>query len=166
MSSFEGKTLFVTGLSGSGKTTLGESLKVHDDFVHFNVDVWAFGGDPIMESAAVPGPDMIAKRNPDIKAAFDEMVSKGFSKLAAGETVEFSAWEPFYSRLCPAILAAREAIGTSKNIVVTFSVYVRAVRDYLRQHLGPTLAIVILNPAIEDVGYRKVAHLKNTATER
>ena len=165
MASF-GKLLFVCGLSGSGKTTLGELLKNNDNFVHFNVDVWAFGGDPVGESAAVPGPEMIAKRDPDIKAAFDHMAANGFSKLSAGEVTEFSAWEPFFSRLYPAILSAREAAGADKDMVVTFSVYLRSIRDYLRQHLGESLIFVVLNPSVDSVGFRKVAHLKNTAAAR
>jgi gluconate kinase len=167
MATHNGKLLFVSGLSGSGKTTLGELLKKEDQFVHFNVDVWAFGGNPVEESAAVPGPAMMANRDPDVKAAFDNMIANGFSKLAQGQSVEWAVWENFFSKLCPAINAARETIG-EKSMVVTFSVYLRSVRDYLRQNLGAPgeLAFVVLNPSVESVGARKVQHLKNTAEER
>jgi hypothetical protein len=161
-----GRFLFVSGLSGSGKTTLGESLKTKSSFVHFNVDVWAFGGDPVLESEAVPGPDMMKKMNPDTKAAFDAMAAGGFKRLAAGEETEWGAWEGFFSRLCPAVIAARAKCGPSQNFVVTFSVYLRSVRDYLRKQLGDELAFVVLNPSIENVGLRKVQHLRNTASGR
>lgn len=160
-----GKFLFVSGLSGSGKTTLGESLKNNNDFVHFNVDVWAFGGDPIAQSNSVPDPEMMAKRDPIVKEAFDNMIANGFSKLQAGQSVDPTVWETFFALLCPAILSAREASG-EKDLVVTFSVYLRSVRDFVRQQLGADLAFVVLNPSIENVGLRKVAHLRNTAAER
>jgi gluconate kinase len=162
----EGKLLFVTGLSGSGKTTLGEKLKKENGFIHFNVDIWAFGGDPVEESASVPTPAMMEKRDPVIKEAFDNMAANGFRKLAAGETVSFEVWEKFFSLLVPAIKNVQEKIEKDQNLVITFSVYCRSVRDYLRSQLGEKLAFVVLNPSIENVGFRKVLHLRNTASER
>eukprot|EP01124_Arcella_intermedia_P014803 TRINITY_DN2136_c0_g1_i2.p1 TRINITY_DN2136_c0_g1~~TRINITY_DN2136_c0_g1_i2.p1 ORF type:complete len:236 (-),score=37.97 TRINITY_DN2136_c0_g1_i2:8-715(-) len=161
-----GKFVFITGLSGSGKTTLGELLKTQDGFVHFNVDVWAFGGDPILQSESVPTPEMISKRDPTIKAAFDNMAANGFTKLSANEPTDPSTWYPFFDLLCPAILSARQAVGPEKNFVVTFSVYLRHVRAYVRGKLGESLAFVVLNPSVEDVASRKVAHLRNTAESR
>lgn len=158
--------VFVTGLSGSGKTTLGEQLKSKDGFAHFNVDVWAFGGDPLLESNSVPGPEMMKNRDPAIKEAFDNMIANGFGKLSKGEEVEFSAWENFFSLLCPAVLAAQSKLPTNTNLVVSFSVYLEKVRDYLRQHLSNDIRFIILNPSIEHVAIRKVNHLKNTAAER
>ena len=50
--------------------------------------------------------------------------------------------------------------------MVIFSVYLQKVRDYLRKELGDDLAFVVLNPSIENVGLRKVQHLRSTASER
>lgn len=160
-----GKLLFVSGLSGAGKTTLGELLKSEDNFAHFNVDVWAFGGDPIAQSGEVPNPAMMEKRDPNIKEAFDNMIENGFKKIASGETVDFQVWENFFSKLVIDIKAARNSLD-DKNLVVTFSVYLTSVRDYLRQQLGEDLAFIVLNPSIEHVGIRKVDHLRNTAATR
>lgn len=159
-----GNLVFVTGLSGSGKTTLGERLKKDAGFAHFNCDIWAFGGDPIEESASVPTPAMMEKRDPAVKAAFDAMVANGFVKLASGETPDPQAWETFYNLLCPAITEARAKLG-DKPMVVTFSVYLRSARDSLREKL-PGVAFVVLNPNIDDVGFRKADHLRNTAQAR
>jgi gluconate kinase len=162
----ERKLLFITGLSGSGKTTLGEKLKNENGFIHFNVDIWAFGGDPVEQSASVPTPAMMEKRDPVIKEAFDNMAANGFRKLAAGESVSFEIWEKFFSLLVPAIKNTQEKTGNGKNLVITFSVYCRSVRDYLRSQLGEKLAFIVLNPSVENVGFRKVQHLRNTASER
>ncbi len=159
-----GRIIFVSGLSGSGKTTLGERLKLQNGFVHFNVDVWAFGGDPVAESDQVPNPAMMAKRDPQIQAAFDVMISQGFQALAAGGSPQFSVWENFFSILIPAVLHEHES-QPDKDIVVTFSVYLRSVRDYLRRQVK-NLIFIVLNPDIEHVAARKVQHLRNTATSR
>jgi hypothetical protein len=164
------KLLFVTGLSGSGKTTLGELLKNENNFVHFNVDVWAFGGDPIEESALVPNPQMMAKRDPEIQGLFDKMIENGFKKLAGGETPAFDSWTAFFDRLVPVVKVAHTAASKDgKDLVVTFSVYLRAVRDYLRQQFQPEITdtyFVILHPDVNVVAQRKVQHLRNTAEAR
>lgn len=157
--------LFVSGLSGSGKTTLGEALKKESGYVHFNVDVWAFGGDPIEQSDAVPNAEMMKNIDPEVKSSFDNMIANGFGKISKGEAVPMEVWSNFFSRLCPVVSKAREE-NVGKNMIVSFSVYLRSVRDYIRQQLGPELKFVVLNPSIEKVGERKVQHLKNTATAR
>jgi gluconate kinase len=159
------KCIFVSGLSGSGKTTTGERLKKDSDYLHFNVDVWVFGGDPVAESAAVPDPAMMAKQDPEIKKLFDDMIANGFRKLAAGETVPLDVWTPFFSRLCTAVNDVRK-LNPNKNLVVTFSAYTKQVRNFIREQLGADIGMVVLNPSIEKVGFRKVQHLKNTAEAR
>jgi hypothetical protein len=160
-----GKVIFISGLSGSGKTTLGERFKANNyNCLHFNVDVWAFGGNPITESDQVPNPQMMAKRNPEVQAAFDNMIAHGFTTLASGQSPDFSVWEGFFSKLVPAIKDAREN-HPEKDLVVTFSVYLRSVRGYLRQHIE-NLIFIVLNPEIEHVAARKVQHLRNTAAAR
>lgn len=161
-----GRIIFVSGLSGSGKTTLGERCKAdsNHNFLHFNVDVWAFGGDPIKESDQVPNPTMMAKRDPEIQAAFDQMIAKGFSVLAKGEQPDFIVWENFFSKLIPCIQSTH-ALYPNHHMIVSFSVYLRSIRDYLRNHIDDLLFIV-LNPDIEHVALRKVQHLRNTAAAR
>lgn len=158
--------LFISGLSGAGKTTLGEKLKEEDGFTHFNVDVWAFGGNPTADSGAVPTPAMMERRDPVVKTAFDQMIQHGFQKLAAGEAVPFNVWENFFKLLCDAVVDYREKLGPSFKLVVSFSVYLRSVRDYIRSRLGSDLAFVVLNPSIESVGVHKVEHMRNTASQR
>lgn len=163
------KVLFVTGLSGAGKTTLGELLKQENGFLHFNVDVWAFGGHPLDESALVPNPEMMAKRDSEIQALFDAMVEGGFKKLAAGETPDAAVWEAFFVRLAPAVKeAATRAATEGKQLVVSFSVYLRSVRDAVRRLLAPEIDVffVVLAPDVDVVATRKVDHLRNTAASR
>jgi hypothetical protein len=108
---------------------------------------------------------MMEKRDPKIAKAFDYIVANGFRKLAEGNIVELSIWEKFFSLLVPVILTTRHE-HIDRDLVITFSVYCRSIRDYLREELGNDLAFIILNPSIISVGERKVAHLKNTAIAR
>jgi len=158
------KLIFISGLSGSGKTTLGEQLKLQQKFLHFNVDIWAFGGDPIEESNLVPTPAMLAKRDPIIKEAFDTMAQQGFAKLTVKEDVPFSIWEQFFNLLCNEIIKVQTKYP-EQVIVITFSVYLRSIRDYIRNRL-PNIRFIILDPNIEIVANRKVQHLRNTAQSR
>lgn len=169
------KFLFITGLSGAGKTTLGEALKNNStgEFVHFNVDVWAFGGDAIVESSAVPTPAMMEKRDPHLKTLFDTMISEGFQKLSAGEVIaDNTVWTNFFDALFPALENAfAETKTAGKTLIVSFSVYLQHVRDYIRAHFAALEApvavhFVVLSPRVEDVAQRKVQHLKNTAEAR
>jgi adenylylsulfate kinase-like enzyme len=167
MSTNKGKFLWITGLSGAGKTTLGEALKnsAHN-FQHFNVDIWVFGGNPITESHLVPTPDMMKSQDPVVKAAFDQMIAQGFQALGKGEAVDFSVWKQFFDLLIPKLQQFRHELPANANLVVTFSVYLQSIRQYLRQELGEDLQFVILNPSVEDVAMRKVNHLQNTAKAR
>ncbi len=159
-----GKIVFVSGLSGSGKTTLGERFKTNNGWVHFNVDVWAFGGDPINESDQVPNPAMMAKRDPEIQSAFDNMMVNGFRSLANGIIPDFVVWENFFSKLIPVIQQFHENNPT-KDLIVTFSVYLQSIRDYLRNQIRD-LIFIVLNPSVDNVATRKIQHLRNTATSR
>lgn len=157
--------VFITGLSGAGKTTLGERLKLENNFLHFNVDVWAFGGDAVVDSDKVPDAAMNAKRDPEIKLLFDNMYENGIAKLLAGEEPVLSTFHEFFDRLVPAILEVRNN-NPERDFVVTFSVYMRETRDYIRALLGQQLAFIVLNPSIEKVADRRVRHWQESAKER
>ena len=159
-----GKFVFVTGLSGAGKTTLGECLKKDDNFLHFNVDVWAFGGDAITESGKVPDAEMKDKRDPELKQLFDNMYEKGLARISCGDP-SMQVFEDFFTRLAPDVLAVRNQ-NPDRHLVVSFSVYLREVRDMVRRLFGEDLHFIVLNPSIEKVARRRVQHWQDTAKER
>ena len=99
------------------------------------------------------------------KNSFNVMMSEGFGKLSKGEHVDVAVWENFFCLLCPVIKAVKNDCHP-KNLVVSFSVYLRCVRDFLRTELGPDLGFVVLNPNVDKVAERKVAHLQETASQR
>jgi len=157
-----GKFLFVSGYRGSGKTSLGERLKRDHNFLHFNADVWVFGGDPILESGEIPDVAMMARRDPALNEIFDTMMEKGYGALASGAAAPLDVWVPFHSRLCAAIRKIRED-NIARDLVVSFSVHMASVREYIREQLGSSLLFVILYPSVDQVGRRRYEHLKETA---
>lgn len=64
------RLIWISGQSGSGKTTLGNELqKQCKGVLHFDGDVFGFGGDAIQFSG-IPTAEMVEKRPPHLKVVF------------------------------------------------------------------------------------------------
>lgn len=131
--------VWVSGQSGSGKTTLGQAFHRLGWGVHFDGDVFGHGGDAVTESG-IATEAMLEKRSPRMKDAWTRMEKEGFGRLFKGEEAPLEYWQPFHSMLCEGVAKAWEQCAPS-NMVVTFSVYSRLVRDYIRSQLPQVMEI-------------------------
>jgi gluconate kinase len=133
--------LFITGQSGAGKTTLGNNLKAQCGFVHFDGDVFAHGGDATAFSG-IPTPDMVARTDPQLKKIYDDCATNAFGGLFVGREVALAEWQPFVDLLL-AEVKRKWVESAPKSMVVTWSVYPKSLRDYIRTQL-PDVQFVVL----------------------
>jgi gluconate kinase len=137
------KLLFVTGQSGAGKTTLGNNLKEQYGFVHFDGDVFAHGGDATAFSG-IPTPEMVARTDPQLKRIYADCATNAFGGLFVGRDVALAEWQPFVDLLLADVARKwAEAAPSSSSMVVTWSVYPKSLRDYVRTQL-PDVQFVVL----------------------
>eukprot|EP01124_Arcella_intermedia_P026273 TRINITY_DN4896_c0_g1_i1.p1 TRINITY_DN4896_c0_g1~~TRINITY_DN4896_c0_g1_i1.p1 ORF type:complete len:211 (+),score=17.34 TRINITY_DN4896_c0_g1_i1:42-674(+) len=148
------KLVWVTGRSGAGKSTLAESLKSTYNFLHFDVDVWSLGGDPITEAGELPTPERLAQNSR--KHLWEPFVAN-YIKLFNGEETDMAVWEAFYEPLCKDILERWKAIPDCR-MVIAQSVYLRRVRDYIRTQL-PAVEFIILDTPAHLSSRRKVQQI-------
>ena len=146
--------LWVCGQSGCGKTTAGEGLRTSRGFAHFDGDVWASGGDPLLQTG-IPDAAMMANASADAverRALFAELGAT-FGDMFEGKSVELERWLPFHRAICQAVRAAW--LASDKSMVVSFSVYRRDVRDFIRAQL-PEVRFVVLDDVAGGAARRKL----------
>ena len=157
-----GRVIFITGRSSAGKTTLGAAFKTLDDCIHFDVDQFAYGNDPVIDAGQpIRGSDK-EKRSAELREAYASACDKGYKALFAGESPPLSVWTPFYSMVLARVKQARAQYG-SKHVVVTHSVYLRAVRDYVRDAFAGDVTFVILNTSRDLLSDRAVNKIHELA---
>ena len=117
-SSSEGSIIFITALSGTGKTTTGDYLAEYCGVHHLD-------GDNILQHGVADRPEWEQAAGDITKAIFEYWLK---SKPSPDEL-----WHPYLTILCEQI---REASRHHGQIVVTWVVYRREVRDFLRASLG------------------------------
>lgn len=130
-----------SGQSGCGKTTLGNQLKEVDGALHFDGDIFGAGGDPINETG-LPTAEHLAKRSAEMAAAW-KLIVKAYEGLWDGIDVPMEEWTTFLDLLIEEVKRT-QAAHPERTLVVTFSIYVKAVRDYVRERL-PGARVLVLN---------------------
>lgn len=159
------KLIFITGRSAAGKTSLGQAFKSMG-FVHFDADQFAHGNDPIKDAGKPHDPRDKLKRSKELEAAFTLCTKQGFEALFNGESPDLSVWTPFFSMLCVEVGRARDKYK-DKDMVVTYAVYLRSIRDYIRKTLkNENVTFLILNPPpalLADRGMKRVLEVAEKA---
>mmetsp|Transcript_3903 Transcript_3903/g.12641 ORF Transcript_3903/g.12641 Transcript_3903/m.12641 type:complete len:234 (-) Transcript_3903:204-905(-) len=163
-------SILICGKSGSGKTSLGERLKEDGTqdgtpIVHYDVDVATNGGDALAESGTMPTVEQ-AKNDSIVFAKLKEKyatcVAEGYSRLFAGEETTLAVWTDFYDEIL-ADIASRH-LPADTTLVVTHSVFLPEVREYLRARLpGPPVDVVVITVPDELATKRKVAQAVESA---
>lgn len=119
--------IFMTGLSGAGKTTTGDYLAEYCGLHHID-------GDNIMQRAAIDRPEWIQVATDMTNAFYTHWLRK--------EPCPEGMWQPYMEILCSQV---HESLRDHNPIVVTFAIYRREVRDFLREKLGRQLRFVRLD---------------------
>ena len=157
------KYIFITGRSGAGKTTVSESLKNEYNFIHFDGDQFPYGNNPIKQSGQVITGQHKENMTNNMKQIYNElMVKKGYFALFEGNKPDISVWKPFYTLFSNEIIKQRK-IYPNKNMVISHAVYLREVRDLLRELLGNNLIFIILNTSTDLLLKRKLIYIEETA---
>jgi len=147
--------IFITGRSASGKTTLGEAFKSLDDFIHFDGDQFSHGNDAVLCSGQVIDGKHKVKRSKKLEESYMKCMKDGYEALFSGKSPDLSAWTPFYSLLCAEVKRMRGKYA-DKHVVVTHAIYLRSIRDLIRETLGEEVLFIILNPPVNVLGDRAV----------
>ena len=119
--------IFITALSGTGKTTTGDYLSEYCGVHHVD-------GDNILHHGV--------SDRPEWEQAAGDITRALFEHWMRGEPCPEELWHPYLAILCAQI---KEAQQHHRRIVVTWVVYRRDVRDFLRQRLGPGLRFLRLD---------------------
>jgi gluconate kinase len=115
--------IWLTGNSGAGKTFTGDYLGTIQNFVHID-------GDVVVEKS----------KNEEKKKNFSDCV-KAFDFWFEEKEAPKELWHPHFECL---IKEAKEKTNNGKNVVVSFTVYHRQVRDFLREKLPKLLFIHLI----------------------
>lgn len=132
--------LWITGNSGAGKTFTGDYLEQLQNFVHVEGD----GG--------------FASSDEKRKTAFYQC-AKAFDFWFEEKEAPTELWHPHFEILLSDV---EEAKKTGKNIVVTYTVYNRQVRDYLRNKV-PELIFIQLQVSKGELIKRAKVRFENFA---
>ena len=156
-----GRLVFISGMSGAGKTTQGEQLREKRGFIHVDGDVWSFSDGVATAStySGIPRPEDLEKRSKERKETWD-----GFA-AAYGRLFEDpenpppmeDGWGAHLTALCEDVAAFRGAPEQKdRDIVVSFSLYTRGMRDWVRDRL-PGVTMVLLDADARKLAARKAA---------
>ena len=117
--------VWITAWSGVGKTTTGDYLSKYHGWHHLD-------GDDDFRKLDVP----------EVKKAVDG-VGKAFNDFwFKGKSAPNELWHPFHTRLVNRCL---DASKEHDKVVVSFAVYNRQVRDFLRDHLCKEISLLFLH---------------------
>ena len=130
---------WLTGATSAGKTWLGDFLQHHHNFLHVDGDqrmILHYGNCEMTDGV--------------VKAFYGYWFD---NKEAPSEL-----WHPYYNELCDKITDQYKA-DPEKSIVLSFSTYPRAVRDYVREEVkrrtGQDLIMVLLSMSLDDYARRQ-----------
>ena len=188
--------IFVTGRTGAGKTTLGENFNKLDNFIHWDGDQFAYGGDPIKDSGKGISKQTHLKRNEKISNVFTLAVEKGYMPLFDPKSnlrlnqIKIAPFAPFYELIIARVKKIlkeqkeqekqkekekkedekAEKNNSYRNIIITQAVYPFVVREYLRQLFVGSINIkfifVILNTSVDLLNVRVRARTELSAKEQ
>ena len=117
--------VWITAWSGVGKTTAGDYLSKYHGWYHLD-------GDDDFRKLDVP----------EVKEAVDG-VGKAFNDFwFKGKSAPNELWHPFHIRLVNRCLAASKE---HDKVVISFAVYNRQVRDFIRDHLCTEVSLQFLH---------------------
>jgi len=154
--------VFVTGSSGSGKTSLSKGLKRENDFIHFDVDMWTNGGDPINNAGEAPMAEYTKNLTPEIQNAIRTIVQKVYMNLWSNRAPDPKGWEKFYDLVLGVYMKRKKELE-GRHIIFDHAVYVRENRDYIRKILGDDLVFLLLDTSGELLYNRIEARTTNQA---
>lgn len=137
--------IFLTALSGVGKTTTGDYLAEYCGVHHLD-------GDNILNGSTI-NPEWVEPAGNITNALFGHWMKK--------QPCPEELWHPYMNILCSQI---QEALEDHKRIVVTFVVYRREVRDFLRDKFGSSLRFVMLECETDILVTGALARLKQGLT--
>ena len=106
---------FLTAWSGVGKTTTGDYLGTYCGLHHIDGDDDMRRPDDATRAAATQG-----------------LVKSFYGHWFKDQPAPAELWHPFHQLLCDRVV---DALSSHRDVVVSFSVYRREVRDFLREHL-------------------------------
>ena len=115
---------FLTAWSGVGKTTTGDYLGTYCGVHH------------------IDGDDDMRRPDDEVRqGATDGLVKSFYEHWFKDKTAPAELWHPYHNLLCDKIVAA---LSTHRDVVVSFSVYRREVRDFLRERLKSSAEVRFL----------------------
>lgn len=153
------RVVVITGLGGSGKTSVAEELRSKHGFVHFDGDLWASGANPVAgDYKAKLGEQAVPSAGPEHKerfTAYCNFLLKLRTDASQGESDsadvvdEPEAWRPFFTAFCEAVQRCRATLGDgdgneSPTLVVSYSIYLQSMRDFVRTALGENTTLLVL----------------------
>lgn len=120
----------VIAYSGSGKTFTGDYLAAHHDFAH------------------VDGDEMLLNQHvAENKRLSDGLVQALFEHWLPGRDAPAALWQPYLQSLCDRVLVATKA---KPRVVLTFSLYRREARDFVRAALRGRATVLMLKLNCDD----------------
>uniref|UniRef100_A0A0G4F8W1 Uncharacterized protein n=1 Tax=Chromera velia CCMP2878 TaxID=1169474 RepID=A0A0G4F8W1_9ALVE len=95
------RVVIVSGPSGAGKTSFGDFFKKLPgaEWVHFDTDVYVYGGDPIEQSGLVPTKEMKETVRPELKEAYGAVLERGFGRLFQNQESDPVVFHRLYDML-------------------------------------------------------------------
>eukprot|EP00656_Telonema_subtile_P039400 TRINITY_DN44511_c0_g1_i1.p1 TRINITY_DN44511_c0_g1~~TRINITY_DN44511_c0_g1_i1.p1 ORF type:complete len:195 (-),score=50.79 TRINITY_DN44511_c0_g1_i1:89-673(-) len=125
------RIVFITAWSGVGKTTTGDYLGTYGNFHHID-------GDEDMRKPSIPA----------AAAATAGLVHSYQDFWFKDQPAPVELWHPYLQLLCDKASAAAQE---HQDVAVSFSIYRREVRDFVRAHLGADVRFLSLQCDVDVV---------------